>query len=32
MVKFYYNMVVMKKITIEEVPTKYREEVRALLE
>lgn len=31
MVKFYYNMIVLGKITIEEVPDKYREAVQEML-
>lgn len=32
MVQFYYKLVKKGKITIEEVPEKYREQVRLLLE
>ena len=31
MVKFYYNMVVMGRITIDEVPSKYRKAVEEML-
>ena len=31
MTKFYYNMIIMKRITIDEVPSKYKEAVETLL-
>lgn len=32
MVKFYYNMIIMGRITINDVPYKYRSEVESLLQ
>lgn len=31
MVKFYYNMIIMGRITIDKVPPQYRKEVEELL-
>lgn len=31
MIKFYYNMIIMNRITIDDVPYKYKEEVKKLL-
>lgn len=32
MVKFYYNMIILDRITIDKVPSQYRKEVRKMLE
>lgn len=32
MVKFYYNMIILDRITIDKVPSQYREEVQKILE
>ena len=32
MAKFYYNMIIMGRITIDDVPERYREDVLKLLE
>lgn len=32
MVKFYFNMIVLGRMTIDEVPERYREAVQALLD
>lgn len=32
MVKFYYNMIILGRITIEQVPPQYREQVQEMLD
>jgi hypothetical protein len=32
MVKFYYNMIILGRITIEQVPIQYREQVQEMLD
>lgn len=32
MVKFYYNMVILDRVTIDKVPSQYREQVKEILE
>lgn len=32
MVKFYYNMIVLGRTTIDKIPSQYREEVQAMLD
>lgn len=32
MVKFYYNMIILGRITIEQVPSQYREAVQEMLD